>query len=120
MLERRWGSVLGAGVAIACAACATTAVQQRMAREIGCPESSVTVTSLGAGGYRAEGCGQSVVYVCAGSGSAFTCVKDGTPGSGAALQAVQGEQSTSQRAAGTQPGAVQPPIPPPAPVPRAQ
>ena len=116
MLGRRWGNVLGAGLVAALAGCTSSLfVQQRMSREIGCPESSITVTELGAGGYRAEGCGQSLTYVCAGPPASPTCVKEGSAGAGATLQAADDQQRAQQRAAEQQQTRpYQPPTPPPA------
>lgn len=40
------------------------AVQTRYANEFSCPYESVVVRSLGAGGYRASGCGRQAMYEC--------------------------------------------------------
>lgn len=39
-------------------------LRARAASEFGCQPEDVTITRLGAGGYRAFGCGQSATYVC--------------------------------------------------------
>jgi len=51
----------------------TSRLRVRAANEFGCPESQVTVEGIGAGGYRATGCGQSAVYVCGRDG----CMRQG-------------------------------------------
>ncbi|MCC7535838.1 MAG: hypothetical protein IT379_06480, partial [Deltaproteobacteria bacterium] len=61
------------------AAAERSGVEDRARRDLGCAE--VTVTSIGAGGYEARGCGGVATYVCAPAPSRMgaTCVREDEP-----------------------------------------
>ena len=57
--------ILGAVAAVACTpASVVEHVRARAATDIECPPDDIKVRDVGAGAYRAIGCGRKVVYVC--------------------------------------------------------
>ena len=53
------------------------ALRPRAAADFDCPVDSVGVAGLGAGGYRAMGCGKMATYVCTTGSEGYLCVRDG-------------------------------------------
>jgi hypothetical protein len=49
---------------------------QRAQRELRCPFADLTVERLGAGGYRVEGCAQTITYLCIARGEDVLCSTD--------------------------------------------
>jgi hypothetical protein len=74
-MSKRWWAVV---LLTPLAGCFTyeDAVRTRAANEFNCAEEKVTVTDVGAKGFRANGCGQGATYVCMGSESNPTCIRE--------------------------------------------
>jgi len=55
-------------------------VKRTMSWDLRCPEEKIKVTSLPAGGYQAEGCGQAALYDCSWpEGGTRSCTRRGAP-----------------------------------------
>jgi len=71
-------------VVLGCVSAEGTA-QTRAANDFACPESQVTVSSIGGTSYRAVGCGKTTIYTCAasdgsrGSVTAYACRPESAP-----------------------------------------